>query len=93
MEELKASVRGGDYKIIRQAIERLDKNTRRLAELMMDSAVGGAMKGQTMAAAGEEMGKGLGAAPSAPHGFAKADVQEGEELPESDETPGESTED
>ena len=58
---------------------------------MMDAAVGGAMKGQTMAAAGEEMGKGLGAAPSAPHGFAKADVQEGEKLPESDETPGEST--
>jgi len=72
--ELNASLRGGDYKIIRNAIERMDKATRHLAELMMDSAVGGAMKGQTMNSAGEQMGAGLGAAPSAPHAFAPAEV-------------------
>ena len=33
---------GGDYRIIRKAIEQLDKTTRRFAELMMDSAVTGA---------------------------------------------------
>ena len=70
--ELDASTKGGDYKIIRQAIERLDKSTRRFAELMMDTAVSGAMKGQTMEAAGEKMGDG----PSAPHPFAKAQVVE-----------------
>jgi Fe-S protein assembly chaperone HscA len=69
--ELKASVQGGNYKIIRQAIERLDKATRRLAEVMMDMDVMGAMKGQTMEAAGESMGEG----PSAPHPFAKAEFE------------------
>ena len=88
--ELKASVKGGDYKIIRTAIERLDKASRRLAELMMDSAVGGAMKGQTMTGAGEAMGQGLGASPSAPHAFAPAEVKEEED---EDEVAGESTED
>ena len=38
-------------------IERLDKATRRFAELMMDTEVMGAMKGQTMEAAGEGMGE------------------------------------
>jgi len=96
--ELKASIKGGDHKIIRSDIERLDKATRRLAELMMDEAVGGAMKGQTMESAGEQMGAGLGAAPSAPHAFAPAEVNERQqnavEIAEADpETPGESTED
>jgi chaperone protein DnaK len=72
VNELKASVAGGNYKIIRAAIERLDKATRRFAELMMDMDVMGAMKGQTMAAAGESMGDG----PSAPHPFAKAEFDE-----------------
>ena len=72
--ELDASIKGGEYKIIRQAIERLDKATRRFAELMMDSAVSGAMTGQTMQAAGEKMGDG----PTAPHPFAKAQVLEAE---------------
>jgi molecular chaperone DnaK/molecular chaperone HscA len=70
--ELKASIEGGDYKIIRQGIERLDKATRRFAEVMMDTEVMGAMKGQTMSAAGESMGEG----PSAPHPFAKAEFEE-----------------
>ena len=96
--ELKASLKGGDHKIIRQAIERLDKATRRFAELMMDSAVTGAMKGQTMEAAGESMGKNLGATPSAPHAFAPAEMDDAasDELDKAEqdpETPGESTED
>ena len=70
ISELKAAVLGGNYKIIRQGIERLDQATRRFAELMMDSAVSGAMKGQTMAAAGASMGDG----PTAPHPFAKAEI-------------------
>jgi Fe-S protein assembly chaperone HscA len=67
---LKAAVQGGNYKDIRLGIERLDKATRRFAELMMDTAVSGAMTGKTMDAAGESMGEG----PTAPHPFAKAQV-------------------
>ena len=97
--EVKASVKGGDYKAIRSAIERLDKSTRRFAELMMDSAVTGALGGKTMQAAGETIGEG----PSAPHPFAKADIdsspaakaeaEKTEESVKDEETPGESTED
>jgi molecular chaperone DnaK len=93
--ELKASIRGGDYKVIRNAIEQLDKKTRRFAELMMDSAVTGALGGKTMQSAGESLGQG----PTAPHPFAKADVQEFsppneiEAAEANPETPGESTED
>jgi Fe-S protein assembly chaperone HscA len=72
--ELQASLQGGNYKVIRQGIERLDKATRRFAEVMMDTEVMGAMKGQTMAAAGESMGAG----PTAPHPFAKAEFDESE---------------
>jgi Fe-S protein assembly chaperone HscA len=79
--ELKASVMGGDYKIIRAAIERLDKATRRFAEVMMDMDVMGAMKGKTMGAAGESMGEG----PSSPHPFAKAQFDEAVDK-EDDET-------
>ena len=39
---------GDDYKVIRKAIEHLDKATRRFAEIMMDSAVTGAIGGKTM---------------------------------------------
>jgi molecular chaperone DnaK/molecular chaperone HscA len=69
---LEAAVPGGDHRQIRAGIERLDKATRRFAELMMDNAVSGAMQGKTMEAAGESMGKG----PSAPHPFAKADFDD-----------------
>jgi Fe-S protein assembly chaperone HscA len=100
IDEVKASVKGGDYKIIRQSIERLDKATRRFAELMMDSAVSGAMKGKTMSAAGESMGDG----PTAPHPFAKAqmldskaevdaETAEIEDSINDEATAGESTED
>ncbi len=66
--ELDASVKGGDYKLIRRAIDELDKRTRRFAELMMDTAVSSALTGQTMTTAGETLGEG----PSAPHPFAPA---------------------
>jgi len=97
-DEVKASIRGGDYKVIRNAIERLDKKTRRLAEIMMDSAVTGALGGKTMQAAGETLDEGMGNAPSAPHPFAKADVESSltnaiEAAERDPETPGESTED
>jgi molecular chaperone DnaK/molecular chaperone HscA len=94
--EVEASLKGGDYKIIRQAIERLDKATRRFAELMMDSAVSGAMKGQTMAEAGASMEQKLGASPSAPHAFAPAEYEADsaiEKAEKDEETPGESTKD
>jgi len=70
VDEVKASIMGGNYRVIRTAIDRLDKATRRFAELMMDSAVSGAMKGKTMTTAGEDIGTG----PTAPHPFAKADI-------------------
>jgi len=73
---LKVSLKGGDYKIIRQSIEQLDKKTRRFAEIMMDTAVTGALGGKTMAAASEGIDAGLNAPTTAPHAFAKAEVSE-----------------
>jgi molecular chaperone DnaK/molecular chaperone HscA len=73
--ELKNSLKGGDYKVIRQGIEQLDKHTRRFAEIMMDSAVSGALGGKTMTAAGDAIDA-KGAAPSAPHPFKKAEIDE-----------------
>jgi molecular chaperone DnaK/molecular chaperone HscA len=72
INQLKALQDSGNYKAIRAGIERLDKSTRRLAEVMMDTEVMSAMKGQTMQAAGE----GMGEAPHAPHPFAKAEFDE-----------------
>jgi molecular chaperone DnaK len=97
--ELRRIMQGDDYKAIREAIEYLDKATRRFAELMMDAAVTGALGGKTMADAGESLSHGLGAAPTAPHAFAKAEVEssaptnEIERAEANPETPGESTED
>jgi molecular chaperone DnaK (HSP70) len=71
-DELKASIEGGNYRIIRQAIEQLDKATRQFAELMMDMEVMGAIKGQTMQEAGESIGEG----PTAPHPFAPAEFEQ-----------------
>ena len=96
VSQLKAAAKGSDYKAIRQSIEALDHSTRRFAELMMDSAVSGAMKGKTMEAAGESIGEGV----TAPHPFAKAQVlsadAEAEKIEDSvkdEATAGESTED
>ena len=92
--EVKASIRGGDHHVIRNAIEMLDKKTRHLAEIMMDSAVTGALQGKTMESAGEQMGE----APSAPHPFAKAQIESSQPnvvtaAEQDPETPGDSTED
>ena len=93
--EVKASLKGDDHKVIRNAIDQLDRKTRRFAEIMMDSAVSGALQGKTMSSAGESMGDG----PSAPHPFAKAEIESSQpkdliERLEADlETPGESEED
>jgi len=72
IHQLKATLDGGNYRAIRNGIERLDKATRRFAEVMMDTEVMGAMKGQTMDEAGASMGEG----PSAPHPFAKAEFEQ-----------------
>jgi molecular chaperone DnaK len=95
--ELKASLRGGDYKIMRKAIDQLDKHTRRFAEIMMDSAVAGALGGKTMAAADQDIAA-KGTAPPAPHPFKKAEVSDStpndlEAAEANPNTPGESTED
>jgi Fe-S protein assembly chaperone HscA len=62
---------GNDYHVIRNAIDALDKATRNFAELQMDVAVGSVMKGKTMDAAGERMGKG----PNAHHPMAAAEFE------------------
>jgi molecular chaperone DnaK len=96
--ELKHSIKGGDYKVIRKGIEQLDKHTRRFAEIMMDSAVTGALGGKTMSAAGESIDA-KGTAPSAPHAFKKAEFEDAEPIDElqaakaDPDTPGKSTED
>jgi molecular chaperone DnaK len=94
--ELKASIAGGDYRVIRQGIDRLDKATRRFAELMMDTTVSGALQGKTMLSADDALGSG----PTAPHPFAKADITESPRenpmlraIEEDPATPGNSTED
>jgi len=58
-----------DYQAIRKAIDELNQGTMRLAELMMDSAVSGALKGKTMDQAD------LGEGPDAPHPMAKAEFE------------------
>jgi len=75
IHQLQEALQGDNYRVIRQGIERLDKSTRRFAELMMDTEVMGAMKGQTMDEADASMGDG----PSAPHPFAKAEFEEDED--------------
>jgi Fe-S protein assembly chaperone HscA len=62
---------GSDYHEIRNATDALDKATRRFAELQMDVAVGSVMKGKTMDAAGDRMGKG----PAAHHPMAPAEFE------------------
>jgi len=64
---------GNDYKAIRAVIDALDQATRRLSNLMMDTALAGALKGETMSSAGDNFNK-LGNAPTAPHPFAPAQM-------------------
>ena len=70
-DELHVLKAGEDRMAIRASIEALDRATRRLAELMMNQTVSSALGGETMASAGEKLGKG----PTAPHPFAKAEIE------------------
>ena len=70
-EELMVLKEGDDLKALRAGTEALDKSTRRMAELMMETAVSSAIGGQTMQSAGEKLGDG----PSAPHPFAPAEIK------------------
>jgi molecular chaperone DnaK len=58
-----------DYQAIRKSIDELNQATTRLAELMMDSAVTTALKGQNMDEANANDG------PTAPHPLAKAEFK------------------
>ncbi|HET8667433.1 MAG TPA: Fe-S protein assembly chaperone HscA [Terriglobales bacterium] len=62
---------GNDYHAIRGALGELNQGTMRLAELMMDDAISGALKGKTFEQAGDKVGEG----PTAPHPFAKAEIK------------------
>ncbi len=66
---LREVYRQDDYQAIRGAIDALNQGTMRLAELMMDSAVGAALKGKTMDNA--DVGEG----PAAPHPIAQAEIE------------------
>ena len=70
-EELAVLKEGDDRQALRAGTEALDKATRRMAELMMESAVSSAIGGQTMQAVGEQLGEG----PTAPHPFAPAEIK------------------
>jgi molecular chaperone DnaK len=67
--DLRKVMNTDDYQAIRKSIDALNQGTMRLAELMMDSAVSGALKGKTFEQA--DMGEG----PSAPHPFAAAEIK------------------
>jgi len=60
---------GNDYQAIRKSIDELNQATTRLAELMMDSAVTTALKGQNMDESNADEG------PTAPHPMAKAEFK------------------
>ena len=66
---LRAVMSEDDYQAIRNGVEALNQGTMRLAELMMDSAVGAALKGKTMDTA--DVGEG----PAAPHPIAQAEIK------------------
>ncbi len=65
------AVKGEDPAAIREAVQILDYATHRFAELMMDAAVSTALRGKTMDAAGEDMGKEV----TAPHEMAPAEFK------------------
>ncbi|HEY4931922.1 MAG TPA: Hsp70 family protein, partial [Terriglobales bacterium] len=59
-----------DYQAIRTAIDALNQATMHLAELMMDTAVTSALKGQNMETAN------VGEGPASPHPIAKAEIEQ-----------------
>jgi Fe-S protein assembly chaperone HscA len=65
--KLREAVSAEDHRSIRRAIDELNQATMRLAELMMDAAVGSALHGKTMESAD------LGEGPEAPHPIGKAE--------------------
>ncbi len=66
---LRETLESEDYQAIRKAIDALNQGTMRLAELMMDTAVGAALKGKTMDSTD------FGDGPEAPHPVAKAEFE------------------
>jgi molecular chaperone DnaK len=66
---LNAVLAGDDYQAIRTAIDALNQATMHLAELMMDTAVTSALKGQNMETAN------VGEGPASSHPIAKADIE------------------
>jgi molecular chaperone DnaK len=66
---LRAVMNEDDYQAIRTAIDALNQGTMHLAELMMESAVGTALKGQNMDTA--DVGEG----PASPHPIAQAEIK------------------
>src|SRR5579872_3505085 len=70
LEKMLVEVKGGnDYQAIRKSIDELNQATTRLAELMMDSAVTTALRGQNMDHSNADEG------PTAPHPMAKAEFK------------------
>jgi molecular chaperone DnaK (HSP70) len=65
---LNAVLQQDDYQAIRTAIDTLNQATMHLAELMMDTAVTSALKGQNMETAN------VGEGPASPHPIAKAEI-------------------
>ncbi|MDR3751676.1 MAG: Fe-S protein assembly chaperone HscA [Terracidiphilus sp.] len=70
-DQLSAVKLGEDVGAIRNATLALDQATRRFAELMMDAAVAGAIRGKTMETAGKELGDEV----TAPHPMATAEFK------------------
>ena len=68
-QELAAKLQGSGHRAVRLAIEKLNKVTTRLAEVMMDSAVSAALQGKTVESAGAAIGEG----PEAPHPIAPSE--------------------
>jgi Fe-S protein assembly chaperone HscA len=66
---LRVVMKADEYQAIRTAIDALNQGTMHLAELMMDSAVGIALKGQNMDTA--DVGEG----PESPHPIAQAEIK------------------
>jgi Fe-S protein assembly chaperone HscA len=69
--QLAASTARDDLNAIREATVALDRSTQRLAELMMDDAVGSAIRGKTMNTADEDLGEAV----TAPHPMARAEFK------------------
>src|ERR1700722_15231971 len=70
-DHLAAVRQGDDLAVLREATLALDRTTHRFAELMMDAAVTTAIRGKTMDAAGNELGREV----TAPHPMSTAEFK------------------